>query len=56
VGAQEVRWDRGGTEQAGDFTCFYRKGNEYREVAIGLFVHNKMESRDKGVGFVNDRG
>jgi hypothetical protein len=27
VGAQEVRWDRGGTEPAGEYTFFYGKGN-----------------------------
>jgi hypothetical protein len=26
VGVQEVRWDKGGTEPAGDYTFFY--GNE----------------------------
>jgi hypothetical protein len=28
VGVQEVRWDGGGTEPAGEYTIFYRKGNE----------------------------
>jgi hypothetical protein len=27
VGVQEVRWDRGGTETAGQYTFFYGKGN-----------------------------
>jgi exonuclease III len=26
VGVQEVRWDRGGTEPAGEYTFFYGKG------------------------------
>jgi hypothetical protein len=26
VGVQEVRWGRGGTEQAGQYTFFYGKG------------------------------
>jgi hypothetical protein len=28
VGVQEVRWDRGGTEPAGQYTFFYGKGNQ----------------------------
>jgi hypothetical protein len=28
VGVQEVRWDGGGTEPAGEYTFFYGKGNE----------------------------
>jgi hypothetical protein len=27
VGVQEVRWDKGGTEPADDYTCFYGNGN-----------------------------
>jgi hypothetical protein len=26
VGVQEVRWDRGGTERAGEYTFFHGKG------------------------------
>jgi hypothetical protein len=28
VGVQDVRWDRGGTEPAGEYAFFYGKGNE----------------------------
>jgi hypothetical protein len=28
VGVQEVRWDRGGKEPAGEYSFFYGKGNE----------------------------
>jgi len=28
VGVQEVRWDKKGTVQAGDYNLFYGKGNE----------------------------
>ena len=28
VGVQEVRWDKSGTERAGDYNFFYGKGNE----------------------------
>jgi hypothetical protein len=32
VGVQEVRWDRGGTEPAGQYTFFYGKGEEKVQV------------------------
>jgi hypothetical protein len=32
VGVQEVRWEGGGTEPAGDYTFFYGKGNENLEL------------------------
>jgi hypothetical protein len=28
AGVQEVRWEGGGTESAGEYTFFYRKGNK----------------------------
>jgi hypothetical protein len=37
VGVQEVRWESSGTEPAGEYTFFYRKGNENRELDTGLF-------------------
>jgi hypothetical protein len=32
MGIQEVRWDRGGTEPAGEYTFFYGRGNEKHEL------------------------
>jgi hypothetical protein len=32
VGVQKVRWDRGGTQPAGEYTLFYGKGNENHEL------------------------
>jgi hypothetical protein len=32
VVVQEVRWDGGGTELAGEYTFFYRKENENHEL------------------------
>jgi hypothetical protein len=37
VGVQEVGWDRGGTELAGQYTFFCRKENENHELGTGSF-------------------
>jgi hypothetical protein len=37
VGVQEVRWDGGGTEPAGEYIFFYGKGDEYYELVAGIF-------------------
>jgi exonuclease III len=39
VGVQEVRWDKGSTEQAEDYTFFYGAGNEGHLLRTGVFVH-----------------
>jgi hypothetical protein len=35
VGAQEVRWDRGGKEPVGEYTFFYGRDNENRKLSTG---------------------
>jgi hypothetical protein len=35
VGVEEVRWDRNGTESAGEYTFFYGKGTENHELGTG---------------------
>jgi hypothetical protein len=54
VGVQ-VRWDKGDTERAEDYTFFYGAGNEDHQLGTGFFVHKRITSADKRVEFVSDR-
>jgi hypothetical protein len=36
VGVQEVRWDKGGTERAEDYTFFYGAENENLQLGTGF--------------------
>jgi exonuclease III len=46
VGVQEVRWDKGGTEPAGDLfpSMQMANGNADYHLGTGVFVHNRIIS------------
>jgi exonuclease III len=55
VGVQEVRWEKGGTERAEDYTFFYGQGNEDHQLGTGFFVHKRILSAVRRVEFISDR-
>jgi hypothetical protein len=52
VGVQEVRWEGGDTEPAGEQTFFYGKRNYKRELGTGSFVHQRIISAIKRVSLL----
>jgi hypothetical protein len=42
VGVQEVRWEGGGTEPAGECTFFYTKGNEHHDLGTGFLCVREL--------------
>jgi hypothetical protein len=55
VGIQDVRWDRDGTEPAGECTFFYGKGNENHELGTGFFWYIRIILSVERVEIVSDR-
>jgi exonuclease III len=45
VGVQEVRWEKGGTERAEDYTFFYGQGYGDHQLGTGFFVQRKSYQR-----------
>jgi hypothetical protein len=55
VRVQEVRWERDGTESAGEYTFFYGNGNENYESCTGFFLYKRIISAVKSIVLVRDR-
>jgi exonuclease III len=55
VGVQEVRWEKGGTEWAEDYTFFHRQGSGDHQLGTGFFVHKRIVSAVIRVEFISDR-
>jgi hypothetical protein len=54
VGVQ-VRWEKGGTERAENYTFLYGQGNGDHRLGTGFFIHKKIVSAVRRVEFVSDR-
>jgi hypothetical protein len=52
VGVQEVRWEGGSTEPAGEYTFFYGKGNENHELGTGSFLHKRIMLAVRGLSLL----
>jgi hypothetical protein len=55
VGVQEVRGEKGGTEQAEEYTFLYGQGNEDHQLGTGFFVLKRIISAVRRVEFISDR-
>jgi exonuclease III len=55
VGIQEVKWKKGGTERAEDYTFFCGQGNGDHQLRRGFFVHKRIVSAVRKVEFISDR-
>jgi hypothetical protein len=55
VGVQEVRWEKGGTERAEDYTFCYGEGKGDHQLGTGFFVQKRIVSSVRTVEFISDR-
>jgi hypothetical protein len=53
MAAQEVSWDKCGSESADCYAFFYGNGNDNRKLGTGFFIHTGIRSAAKRVEFVN---
>jgi hypothetical protein len=52
VGAQKVRWEGSDTVPAGEYTFFYRKGNENHELGIGFLYIRESYQQLRGLSLL----
>jgi hypothetical protein len=55
VGVHEVRWEKGGTELAEDYTFFYGQDNGDHQLGTGFFIHKRIVSGVRRVEFISGR-
>jgi hypothetical protein len=55
MGVQEVKWEKGGTERAEDYTFFYGQENGDHRLGTCFFVHKRILSAVRRVEFISDR-
>jgi hypothetical protein len=55
VGVLEVRWEKGGSERAEDYTFFYGQGNGDHQIGTDFLVYKKIVSAVKRVEFISGR-
>jgi exonuclease III len=55
VGVEELRWEKGGTEQAEDYTLFYGQANEDHQLGTGFFIYKRIVSVVRTVEFISGR-
>jgi hypothetical protein len=55
VGVQEVSWEKGGTERAGDCTFFYGQGSVNHQAGTGFSIFKRIVSAVRIVEFISDR-
>ena len=49
VGVQEFRLGQSGTVRAGDYTSFYRKGNESHQLGTDYFIHYRTVTASESI-------
>jgi hypothetical protein len=52
VSVHEVRWEKGGTERAEDYTFFCKEGNEVHQLGTGFLVHKKITAAVRRGAFI----
>jgi hypothetical protein len=52
VGMQQIRWECGGNELAGEYTFFYGNGNDNHELGTGFLCIRQSYQQLKGSGLL----
>jgi hypothetical protein len=55
MGIQEVKWEKGGTEWAEDYTFFYGEWDEDHQLGTSFFVHKGIILPVRRIEFLSDR-